>query len=125
MKSFEELRSHCTIDVSKLSSDMLADECEKIMQHHKDCILFLGYLDVGWMLDPKHEARIRQVIRKFETHVVCFHMESIPFAWKNEIDTVYFQSPKNGDTKVIDNGCAIHSQPESKDSRPTGITPTE
>jgi hypothetical protein len=113
LNSFAELRSKCTIDLSKISIEFLADECDKLVQHHKSCVLFLGYLDPGWMLDPKHEARVRHAIRKFETHMISFHIESIPFAWKNEIDTVYYQSPKNGGTKTINNGSAVHS--ESKD----------
>jgi hypothetical protein len=109
--AFDLIRKKCTIDISKLSSENLADECEKILQHHTECVLFLGYLDVGWMLDPKHEARIRRAIRKFETHLVSFHLESIPHSWKNEIEMLHVQEDKNGDTKTIDNGSAVHNQP--------------
>ena len=112
LKSFEEIRSKCTIDLSKVQSDQLADECERILQHHASCILFLGFLEPGWMLDPKHEARVRNCVRKFETHMVCLHIESIPFAWKNEIDTVYLKHIKHGLSESIDDGCSV--LPESK-----------
>jgi hypothetical protein len=104
---FDDLRSKCTIDLSKCSSADLADECENIIQHHKTCILFLGFLDVGWMLDPKHEARIRRVIRKFETHLVSIHLESIPRSWKNEIEIVYFKNEKDGCSQIINDGSAL------------------
>ena len=112
---FTELRARCTIDMSKISSDQLADECERILQHHKTCILFFGFLEPGWMLDPKHEARIRLAIRKFESHIVTFHLESLPYSWKNEIDTLYSKKPKDGEPPVIDDGCALHAEPQIKD----------
>jgi hypothetical protein len=87
--------------------------CDNILQHHSSATIFLGYLDVGWMLDAKHEARIRNIIRKFEVHLVTFHLESIPHSWKNEIDTLYTQSSKDGGPEVINDGCAMHT--ESKD----------
>jgi hypothetical protein len=100
--------------MSKIPSDRLADECDNILQHHKVSKLFFGYLDPGWMLDPRHEARIRNAIRNFEVHIVSFHLESIPHAWKNEIDTVYVQNLKDGRTEAIDNGCAIQAELEAK-----------
>ena len=101
--------------MSRLSSENLADECDKVFQHHKDCVIFLGFLEPGWMLDPKHEARIRRVIRKFETHMVAFHLESIPFSWKNEIDTVYSDPSKNGDSTPINDGGPIQPEPKVED----------
>lgn len=111
--SFEELRQKATIDMSKIPTDRLADECDNIVQHHKSCILFFGYIDVGWMLDPKHEARIRNAIRKFEVHMVTFHIESIPHSWKNEIDTLYVKNSKDGHAKVINDGSVVHTEPEA------------
>jgi hypothetical protein len=98
--------------MSKIPADKLADECDNVLQHHKTCTIFLGYLDVGWMLDPKHEARIRNIVRKFDVYLVSFHLESVPFAWKNEIDTLYIQNTKNGPSEAINNGRTIHSKPE-------------
>ena len=112
---FEDLRVKCDIDMSKIQSEKLADECDNILQHHKTSTLFFGYLDPGWMLDPRHEARIRNTIRKFEVHMITFHLESVPHAWKNEIDTVYVQDPKNGGSKIVDDGCAVQAQPETED----------
>jgi len=111
-KDFEKLRLDCDIDMSKIPIDRLADECDNILQHHKTCKLFFGYLDVGWMLDPKHEARIRNCVRKFEVHMITFHLDSVPYSWKNEIDTLHVSSLENGDSKVINDGCSL--QPESK-----------
>ena len=110
---FSELRKKCTIDLSKLPSERLADECDRILQHHSNCILFLGFLEPGWMLDPRHEARIRLAIRKFETHIVTLHLESLPFAWKNEIDTLYTNCFKDGYTKALDDGGALHTEPQT------------
>jgi len=112
LHSFEDLRSKCDIDMSKIPSDKLADECDNILQHHKNLKLFFGYLDVGWMLDPKYEARIRNTIRKFDVYMITFHLDSVPHSWKNEIDTMYVEGVKNGGSEIVDNGCII--QPESK-----------
>jgi len=112
---FDFIRRHSTIDMSRLPSENLADECDKVFQHHKDCVIFLGFLEPGWMLDPKHEARIRRVIRKFETHMVAFHLESIPFSWKNEIDTVYSDPSKNGDSTPINDGGSVQPEPKVED----------
>ena len=66
LKDFSLLRKNCTIDLSLIPINNLANECDQILQHHQDCIVFLGYLEPGWMLDPKDEARIRRLIRKFK-----------------------------------------------------------
>ena len=117
---FSIIRNKCTIDLSKLPSDRLAEECERIIQHHSECILFLGFLEAGWMLDPRHEARIRLALRKFETHIVTLHLESLPFAWKNEIDTVHSHSPKDGYSQAIDDGCALHSESQATNGGSAG-----
>ena len=111
---FEELRGVCDIDMSKIPAERLADECDNILQHHKTSKLFFGYLDPGWMLDPRHEARIRNTIRKFEVHMVTFHLESVPHAWKNEINTLYVEDSKNGGSKIVDNGCAVQAEFEAE-----------
>jgi hypothetical protein len=96
-------------DFSSIPSHKLADEAESLIQHHSDCIVFLGYLEPGWMLDPKHEARLRALFRKFETHMICFFPESIPFSWKNEIDIVYLNKlQQNECPKIINNGSIMH-----------------
>ena len=114
LQPFEYFRLVCNIDMSKIPADKLADECDNIFQHHKTSKLFFGYLDPGWMLDPRHEARIRNTIRKFEVYVVTFHLESLPHAWKNEIDTVYVQNPKDGGAKTVDNGCVVQAELETE-----------
>jgi len=87
--NINEIKLRCNLDLSKISAHNLADECDNIFIHHTDSKLFLGFLEPGFMLDPKHEARIRKCIRKFECHLICFHLESLPFSWKNEIDSVF------------------------------------
>lgn len=114
---FTDLRLKAKIDMSKIPTENLADECDNIVQHHKDCSLFFGYLEPGWMLDPKHEARIRQAIRKFDVYMVCFHLESIPFSWKNEIHTIYVKKGENGHSTLINDGCAVHTESEAEDGR--------
>ena len=99
-----------TIDLSKIPTSRLADECDSILDHHNESVIFFGFLEPGFMLEPKHEARIRKCIRKFECHLICFHLESLPFSWKNEIDIVYSKNEKNGNTKTINNGCTLQHE---------------
>jgi hypothetical protein len=81
------------IDLSKIASSQLADECDSIVHHHKDCAVFLGYLEPGWMIEPANQTRMRKIIRKFPVGVVTNYIESLPHSWKNEIDILYhFQS---------------------------------
>jgi hypothetical protein len=110
LEDFTSLRKKCTIDLSLVPINSLANECDQILQHHQECIIFLGYLEPGWMLDPKDEGRIRRLIRKFECHLICFHLESLPFSWKNEIEFIYSKNQKNGSTEVINNGCTLQHE---------------
>jgi len=77
------------IDLSKVSSSTLAEESDSIINHHKDCVVFLGYLEPGWMLDYPTQTRLRKLFRKFPVGLVINFTESLPFSWKNEIDTIY------------------------------------
>ena len=98
----------CTVDLSKIPSNELADECDNILNHHKECKIFFGFLEPGFMLDLKHEARIRRCIRKFDCHIISFHLESIPFSWKNEIDIIYTNYvKKDGSSEIINNGSSV------------------
>ena len=99
-----------TVDLSKIPSNALADECDNIFNHHKECRIFFGFLEPGFMLDPKHEARIRKCIRKFDCHLICFHLESIPFSWKNEIVNVYSKDLKDGSTTTINDGSSVQHE---------------
>lgn len=102
------------IDLSKLSSDQIAVECDSIVQHHRDCCIFLGYLEAGWMLEPSHQTRIRKLFRTFPVGVVLHHVESLPHSWKNEINTVYTFNhlKKHGDSNSIHNGSSVHDESE-------------
>ena len=86
------------IDLSKVPLCNLANECDSVVSHHKDCVVFLGHLEPGWMLDSLSQTRIRKLIRKFPVGVVCYFLESIPFSWKNDIDILYLNDSKNGST---------------------------
>lgn len=110
-KSF--LENHDTvIDLSRVPSTQLVNECDSITDHHGNCSVFLGYLEPGWMLEAAHQTRIRKLIRKFDVGMVTFFPESIPFSWKNEIHTYYPNSTvnQNGNSNSIDNGCSIQDQ---------------
>ena len=98
LKSFDDLRKLSTIDLSKTSVSLLSEESEKIVNHHSEAIIFLGYLEPGWMIESKNESKIRKLIRKFQVYMVCIHLESLPFSWKNEIDIIYLETPKNGES---------------------------
>jgi hypothetical protein len=118
-QEFREIfqKTHDTIqflDLSKVESSHLIDEVDSIISHHSNCCIFLGYLEPGWMLELTHQTRIRKLFRKFPVAFVSNFIESIPFSWKNEIDTFYTDSPlnKNGNTKSFNNGSSI--QDESK-----------
>ena len=77
------------IDLSKIPSENLADECSSILAHHKDCIVFIGYLEPGWMLSLQNQTRLRKVFRKFPVGIVTNFLESLPYSWKTELDTIY------------------------------------
>jgi hypothetical protein len=100
------------LDLSKVASENLVNEAESIVSHHSNCCVFLGYLEPGWMLEPTSQTRIRKLFRKFPVAMVTNFVESLPFSWKNEIDTFYTDDPlnKNGKANSIDNGCSIQEQ---------------
>jgi hypothetical protein len=94
------------LDLSKVPSSCLADEAESILNHHKQCCVFLGYLEPGWMLEATHQTRLRKLFRKFPVAFVCHFTDSLPFSWKNEIDTFYTETNRNkhGCTNSLNNG---------------------
>lgn len=102
------------IDLSKVSPVLLAEECDSIVNHHKDCVIFLGYLEPGWMLDLAHQTRIRKLFRKFPVGMVLEFSESLPYSWKNEIDIVYtFKSLiKDGEANIVNDGSFVHDKLE-------------
>jgi hypothetical protein len=100
------------LDLSKIQSSHLVDEIDAIVNHHTNCCIFLGYLEPGWMLDLTHQTRIRKLFRKFSVAFVSNFVESIPFSWKNEIDTFYTDLPvnKNGNTNSLNNGSSVQDE---------------
>ena len=99
------------IDLSKVSSDMIATECDSIVNHHKECYIFLGYIEPGWMLEPTHQTRIRKLIRKFPVGLVLQYPESLTYSWKNEIDIIYTENglKKYGESNIIHHGSTLHN----------------
>jgi hypothetical protein len=108
-KRYEQIR---VIDLSKLSSQDLAAECDSIVLHHKECAVFLGYLEPGWMLEPSHQTRIRKLIRKFPVAILLQYDESLPYSWKNEIDIIYTDKGLNkyGEPVSVHDGSAVHDE---------------
>lgn len=100
------------IDLSNVFSWDLANECDSILHHHKDCIVFLGHLEPGFMLDAPSQTRLRKLFRKFDVGLVTHYPASLPFSWKNEIHTIYTTSSTNnhGDASVIHNGRALQHE---------------
>jgi hypothetical protein len=96
------------IDLSKVPLIQLSDESDSILAHHKDCVIFLGYIEPGWMLDSMSQTRIRKLIRKFPVAFICSFLESLPFSWKNEIDILYLKDSKHGTSSIVDNGNSLH-----------------
>lgn len=98
-----------TLDLSKVPSDKLADECDAILNHHTSCSVFLGYLEPGWMIEPTHQTRIRRLFRKFDVGMVCYFPESLPYSWKNEIHTFYTDAPlnRNGNPNSVNDGGSV------------------
>jgi hypothetical protein len=114
---FKELfrESHTDIafhDLSKVSSDQLAAESSQILQHYDTSAVFLGYIEPGWMLQSADQITMRSLFRKFPVGMVCNYTESLPFSWKNGIDTVYTSQPtiKNGYSSSLNDGSAIQDQ---------------
>lgn len=108
------------LDLSKLSSKKLAEETSSIVNHHKSACIFVGYLEPGWMLEAAHQTQIRKLFRKFPVAMLTQFIESLPYSWKNEIDTIYIQSPVNGSSNFINNGCTLQDEHEVQHDKATG-----
>jgi len=108
-ETFQAEHTTQCLDLSKVSSACLADEAESILNHHKQCCVFLGYLEPGWMLEPTHQTRLRKLFRKFPVAVVTHFTDSLPFSWKNEIDTFYtaINRNKHGTANSFNNGSSV------------------
>ena len=102
------------LDLSKQNSSNLASESTSIVSHQTNCCVFLGYLEPGWMLEPNHQVILRKLIRKFPVAIQCFYMDSIPFSWKNETETIYIPTPlnSNGTSSSVDDGGSLQDKLE-------------
>lgn len=108
-ETFQTENSTQFLDLSKVPSVCLADEADSILSHHKQCCVFLGYIEPGWMLEPTHQTRLRKLFRKFPVALVCQFTDSLPFSWKNEIDSFYTEKDlnKNGSTNSFNDGSPV------------------
>jgi hypothetical protein len=113
-ETFKKAHNSQLIDLSSVVSTKLADEAEAIVDHHTDCIIFLGFLEPGWMLESGHQTRIRELIRKFPVAMVTHFIQSIPYSWKNEIDMLYIEGALNGNgtPNTLDNGSSLQDESE-------------
>jgi len=102
------------LDLSKIQSLRLVEEVDAIVNHHTTCCIFLGFLEPGWMLYLTHQTRMRKLFRKFPVAFVTNFVESIPFSWKNEIDSFYTDLPvnKNGNDNSLNNGSSVQDEPK-------------
>ena len=109
---FQAEHSAQFLDLSKVPCSQLADESESILNHHKSCCVFLGYIEPGWMLEPTHQTRLRKLFRKFPVAFVCQFTDSLPFSWKNEIDTFYTGTNRNkhGNANSFNDGSPVQDQ---------------
>jgi len=110
---FKSLNPDITfLDLSKIPLSELANESTSIVNHHSKCSVFLGYLEPGWMLDLPSQTILRKLFRKFSVGLVCNFTESLPFSWKNEIDSLYIQKPlnTNGSTSSLNDGSSLHNE---------------
>lgn len=108
--SFKAKYRHMTfLDISKISSNQLAEESLSIVGHHSNVAVFLGYLEPGWMIDLTHQTILRKLIRNFPVAMICNYTESIPFSWKNEISILYTSKAvnKNGLSRSLNHGCSV------------------
>lgn len=99
------------LDLSKVNSNELANESDSIISHHSNCIVYLGYLEPGWMLIPPDQTRLRKLFRKFPVAVVSFFPESLPYSWKTDIEIIYTEK-SNGFSDSIDDGSVVHDKPK-------------
>lgn len=89
LQKTDEFAKRFSINMSQIPSSDILIQCEAILQHHTNTSIFLGFLEPGWMLSPEAQTRMRPVFRKFKVGFSCVHLESIPFSWKNEIESVF------------------------------------
>lgn len=89
LDKLQEFAKRFAINISQIPCSEIIDQCEAIFQHHANTSIFLGFVEPGWMLSSESQTRMRRIFRKFKVGFVCIHMESIPFSWKNEIETIF------------------------------------
>ena len=76
------------LDFSTIPLDELCDAAIAVHDHQKGLHIWLGYID-GWMLNPREEAILRRILRKFHCSLVTHFPFALSQSWKNEIDTIY------------------------------------
>jgi hypothetical protein len=89
LQKTSEFAKRFAINISQVPSSDIVIQCEAILQHHANTSIFLGFLEPGWMLSAESQTRMRPIFRKFKVGFTCVNSESIPFSWKNEIETLF------------------------------------
>ena len=78
------------IDLSKVSSDQLAEQVETIRTHQTEPkTVFIGYIDPLYMLSPYHETILRRGLTDCRIVFVCSDPTALSFCWKNGITELH------------------------------------
>lgn len=111
------------LDLSLIPLDDLPTTVLDICDHQRDLVLWFGYLD-GWMLNSREEVLLRRALRKFECILfTCFPL-ALPFAWQNEIRTIYTRDP-HGASHINNDGGVIHDGRETEHGHTGSGTPAQ
>ena len=94
------------IDLSLTPLEELSTAVLDIYDHQREGTLWFGYLD-GWMLTPREEVLMRKALRKFDCILFTAVPLALPFAWQNEIRTIYTRDP-HGDSHINNDGSLVH-----------------
>jgi hypothetical protein len=112
------------LDLSKVCSSNLAAEAESVVSHHSNCIIYLGYVEAGWMLTPPDQTRMRKLFRKFPVAVVSFYPESLPYSWKTDTEVIYTEKP-NGVANSVNDGSTIQDKSKNGHDKASGNLATK
>ena len=110
------------IDFSITALDTLTDEAIAVYSHQTHVHIWFGYLE-GWMLTPREEVLMRNLIRKFPCSLVTAFPLSLSQSWKNEIRTIYTDS-SYGHADSHNDGRAVYNRCEAGYGSTRGISPS-
>ena len=99
------------LDLSKIPVKDLALESDSIVNHHKECAIYLGYLEPGWMMELCDQTKLRKLFRKFPVGLILYFPESLPYSWKTDIEILY-TGESNGESNSFDDGSTVQHKPK-------------